>query len=142
MPPLTIGQLARHAGIGVETVRFYERRGLIDDPPRRSSGYRQYPPEVVDQLRFIRRARELGFSLEEIAELLELRGCPPEERRRVRARVRAKAADLRERINQLQSLESALIRLADACEHAPDDEPCPILAALDGNEDNERSEDR
>ena len=73
MKSLTIGQLARRAGVGVETVRFYERKGLLEEPSRRPSGYRQYDEGVVDRLRFIRRGKELGFTLGEIKELLSLR---------------------------------------------------------------------
>jgi MerR family transcriptional regulator, copper efflux regulator len=73
MESMTIGKVARLGGVGVETVRFYEKKGLIDKPPRRVSGYRQYPKETVQQLRFIRRAKELGFTLKEIKELLALR---------------------------------------------------------------------
>ncbi|NIA07441.1 MAG: MerR family transcriptional regulator [Actinobacteria bacterium] len=69
MEPFTIGKVARHAGVGVETVRFYEREGLIEEPPRKESGYRQYPEQTVCRIRFIRRAKELGFSLREIKEL-------------------------------------------------------------------------
>ena len=76
MRALTIGQVARQAGVGVETVRFYERQGLLDAPPRRASGYRQYAPEMVARLQFIRRAKELGFALKEIRELLSLRVAP------------------------------------------------------------------
>ena len=72
MVGLKIGQVAKGAGVGVETIRFYERRGLIDDPPRTGSGYREYSEEAVSRIRFIRRASELGFSLNEIQELLEL----------------------------------------------------------------------
>ncbi len=74
--PFTIGQVAERSGIGIETVRFYERKGLIADPPRTDSGYRQYPEDVVVRLRFIRRAKELGFALKEILELLSLRVNP------------------------------------------------------------------
>src|SRR5207237_9845446 len=73
MEILSIGQVARRAGVGVETVRFYERQGLLEEPPRRASGYRQYSEEVVSRLRFIKRAQQLGFSLKEISELLLLR---------------------------------------------------------------------
>ena len=66
MHALTIGQVAREAHVGIDTVRFYEREGLIEEPPRRPSGYRQYPPETVQRVRFIRRAKDLGFTLTEI----------------------------------------------------------------------------
>ena len=71
-----IGQVAKAAGIGIDAIRFYEREGLIEKPPRRSSGYRAYSPDVVQRLRFIKRAKELGFSLREISELLSLEGNP------------------------------------------------------------------
>ncbi len=71
-----IGQVAKAAGIGIDAIRFYEREGLIEKPPRRSSGYRAYSPDVVQRLRFIKRAKELGFSLSEISELLSLEGNP------------------------------------------------------------------
>ncbi len=74
--PLSIGRVARRAGVGVETVRFYERQGLIEEPPRRMSGYREYDEDVVSRLGFIRRAKELGFTLKEIKELLSLRRDP------------------------------------------------------------------
>jgi MerR family transcriptional regulator, copper efflux regulator len=73
MSTLTIGQVAKEAGVGVETLRYYEREGLVKEPPRRDSGYRQYPEDVVKRIHFIKRAQELGFSLKEIAELLALR---------------------------------------------------------------------
>src|SRR6266436_4864358 len=73
MGHLSIGQVARQAGVGVETVRFYEREGLLEEPPRRASGYRQYDEQVVQRLHFIQRAKRLGFSLKEITELLLLR---------------------------------------------------------------------
>ena len=76
MAGLTIGELAKRAGVGVETVRFYEREGLVAPPPRTGSGYRQYPADTVSRLRFIQRAKELGFSLREIGELISLRLDP------------------------------------------------------------------
>lgn len=132
MTGLTIGQLAREAGIGIETVRFYERRGLIEDPPRRESGYRQYPPESVARLRFIRRAKELGFSLDEIGDLLVLRSRPGENRDRVRAKARAKIEDIERRIADLTRMKTTLTELADACACRRDSDDCPILEALDG----------
>jgi len=76
MESMTIGKLAKRAGVGVETIRFYERKGLLPEPPRRYSGYREYPESAIDRVRFIRRAKELGFTLKEIGELLELRIRP------------------------------------------------------------------
>ncbi len=130
MTGLTIGKLARQADIGIETVRFYERRGLIEDPPRRQSGYRQYPEDTIDRLRFIRRAKELGFSLDEIRELLLLRSHPAQNRESVRAKVRDKIEDIDRRIDDLARMRRALSSLADVCEHGEETEPCPILVAM------------
>jgi len=139
MTGLTIGQLAREAGIGIETVRFYERRGLIEDPPRRESGYRQYPTNSVARLRFICRAKELGFSLDEIGELLVLRSHPDENRDRVRAKARTKITDIERRIADLKRMKATLTELADACACRRASEDCPILEALDGGPGKEAS---
>src|SRR5216683_2441616 len=90
MKPLSIGQVARLAGVGIEPVRFYERQGLLSEPTRKASGYRQYTQDVVARLRFIRRAKELGFSLKEIAELIALRVDPATTCAEVRERAQAK----------------------------------------------------
>ena len=131
MTAITIGQLARQVGIGIETVRFYERRGLIEEPPRRESGYRQYPPEAAERLRFIRRAKELGFSLDEIGELLALRSRPTENRDQVRAKAREKVLDIERRIADLTRMKTALDSLVHACEQKIDTGGCPILTALE-----------
>jgi hypothetical protein len=89
MKPLTIGEVARQAGVGIETVRFYERKGLLDEPQRRASGYRQYDPEAVAVLKFIRRAKELGFTLKEIKGVLGLRLDASATRAEVREQARA-----------------------------------------------------
>lgn len=94
MKSLTIGRLAKEAGVNLETVRFYERRGLLPRPPRSSSGYRMFPAEAARRLRFIRRAQELGFSLKEIRELLSLRVSRTTTSRDIRARTEAKIADV------------------------------------------------
>src|ERR687885_2847805 len=94
MAALTIGQIARRAGVGVETVRFYERQGLLEEPARKESGYRQYAEEVVARLRFIRRAKRLGFSLKEITDLLALRLDPEATAADVKRRAEAKVADI------------------------------------------------
>src|SRR5436190_1422470 len=102
--PLTIGQVARSAGIGVETVRFYERRGLLREPPRSPSGYRSYPKEAVDGLRFIRKAKDLGFSLNEIRELMALRLKPGTSCSEVKRAASAKVVDVEAKIKALQRI--------------------------------------
>ena len=97
MNELTIGQLARKSGVQVETIKFYQRRGLIEQPPRPESGFRKYSAETVRQVRFIRRAKELGFSLQEIGELLGLRVAPGTSCREIKARAEAKLADLHQK---------------------------------------------
>jgi Hg(II)-responsive transcriptional regulator len=139
MESLTIGKLARLAEIGVETVRFYEREGLIAEPPRRRSGYRQYPEETVHRLRFIRRAKELGFTLREIKELLGLRVDPSSDATcdAVRKLAEEKIADVRGRIRTLQRMEAVLTRLADSCRNRAVTSECPILEVLRQEETNE-----
>lgn len=135
MKSMTIGQVARAAEVGVETVRFYEREGLIPEPPRRASGYRQYPADTVRRLRFIRRAKELGFTLKEIGELLELRVDPATTCGDVRARATAKIADIDEKIRMLERMRWTLARLVEACAGAGPPTECPILEALGDEED-------
>lgn len=134
MSALTIGKVADQAGVGVETVRFYEREGLIDEPPRRASGYRQYEPDVVLRIRFIRHAKELGFTLREIQELLELRVDPESTCADVRGRAKAKVEDIEGRIESLQRMKAALERLARKCRGAGPTADCPILEELDREE--------
>lgn len=131
MKALSIGQAARSAGIGVETVRFYERQGLLEEPPRRDSGYRQYPQDVVARLRFIRRAKELGFSLKEIKELLALRVDPSTTCAEVRRRAEDKIADVEAKIEALEKIKKALVKLTKTCSGRGPTSECPILDALD-----------
>ena len=136
MEALTIGQVAKRAGVGVETLRFYEREGLIAEPKRRpSSGYRQYPPEAVRRVRFIRHAKDLGFTLKEIQELLDLRVDPDSTCSDVRRRARDKVADIEERIASLGQMRAALDRLARKCRGRGPTTECPILEELDREED-------
>jgi MerR family copper efflux transcriptional regulator len=130
MAALTIGELARRAGVGVETVRFYERQGLVPSPPRSGSGYRQYPEDTVSRLRFIQRAKELGFSLREIEELISLRLDPAVPCAEVRSRAEAKVADIDARLRDLTRMRASLSELADACAAGVDSRACPILDAL------------
>jgi MerR family transcriptional regulator, copper efflux regulator len=131
MESVTIGQVAKRANVGVETVRFYEREGLIDQPPRRVSGYRAYPADTADRVRFIKRAKELGFALKEIKELLALRLAPGATCGQVRKRALGKIADIEEKVRSLQRMKRALEKLADACDGQGAVSECPILDALD-----------
>ena len=139
MKPLTIGTVARQAGVGVETVRFYEREGLIDDPRksphRRSAGYREYDPEVVRRIRFIRQAKELGFTLREIKELLELRVEPDCRCGDVLKLTQAKIADIEQRLDALERMRGVLTKLATACRRRKRTDPCPILEAIEPGEE-------
>jgi Hg(II)-responsive transcriptional regulator len=131
MDTMTIGKVAKCAGVGVETIRFYEREGLIEQPHRRDSGYRAYPAETVDRVRFVRRAKELGFSLEEIKELLALRIAPGTTCGQIKKRAEAKIGDIEDRIRGLQRMKQALRKLAVACGGNGSVSECPILDALE-----------
>lgn len=135
MKQMTIGQVARRAGVGVETVRFYEREGLLNKPARRESGYRQYDEEVVARLRFIRRAKDLGFTLNEIKELIALSNDPDATRADLRRRAEAKIADIEARVRDLLRIKTALEALAESCDGHGSLEGCPILHALEGAEE-------
>lgn len=129
--PMTRSEVADRAGVGAETVRFYEGRGLLPDPPRSAGGYRQYDASYVDRLRFIKRAQELGFSLDEIQALLALRVAPDADAGAVRERAAHRLADVEAKIRDLERIRRALAHLVDACAgHGPTSE-CPILDALD-----------
>jgi len=133
MTALSIAQLARSAGVGVETVRYYQRRGLLDDPrPKRTgaNGIRHYGPDETRRLRFIRSAKAAGFTLEEIAELLHLDSTGDRPRAREMARSRIAALDAQ--IDTLQKARQSLARLARECA-AGDQGPCPIIASFEGH---------
>jgi len=134
MQTLTIGKVARRAGVGVETVRFYEREGLITAPRRGVSGYRQYPEETVARIRFVRRAKALGFSLREVRELLSLRVDSERSSAEVKARAQAKIADIEQKIRTLRRMKKKLIELTDACDGCGPMSDCPILDALEAHE--------
>ena len=129
---LMTGELAKRAGVNVETLRFYERKGLLPSPPRRGSGYRQYPAESVRRIRFIKRAQELGFTLEEVRELLSLRGRSGAMPSDVRTRAQRKLADIRRKIDDLKAIERALGLLTDSCTGDGPLDECPILHHLEG----------
>lgn len=131
---LTIGQVARKAGFGIETVRFYERNGLIDEPPRKTSGYRQYPESVISRLQFIKRAKELGFSLREIKELLSLRVDPTTTCSDIRERAAAKITDIEGKIQSLEKIKEVLMGLTTSCSGLGPVSECPIVEALEREE--------
>lgn len=131
MNGLTIGRVARSAGLAIDTVRYYEREGLLQKPARSAAGYRQYPADAVARLRFIRQAKELGFSLSEIRELLTLKVAPGKSCADVRARAEAKIADVEQRIATLTRMKRALAKLATACSGRGPTSECPILEALE-----------
>ena len=128
---MKIGQAAAGAGVNVQTVRYYERRGLLPIAQRSRSGYRKYGPEVIPRLRFIRRAQELGFSLEEIIALLDLRVDDGDVCTTVGAKTKEKIAGVEEKIKKLESIRTVLIELARACDEREPTGDCPILRALD-----------
>ena len=134
MQRLSIGQLAQRSGVGVETVRFYERKGLLAEPDRRPSGYRQYDEAVVDRLRFIRRAKELGFTLNEINELLSIRLDPTTTCADVKNKAEAKIMDIEQKIGTLQRMKKALVKVTKACSGRGETSECPILESLDRDE--------
>lgn len=131
MASLTIGKVARQAGVNVETIRFYERRGLIEQPPRPDRSFREYSPEIVRRVCFIREAQNLGFSLSEVAELLALRADPKANCDDVRAQAEAKRAEVNEKIRKLKSINKALDRLIAECPKKGNLSSCPIICAID-----------
>lgn len=130
---LTTGQLAKKAGVNIETVRYYERRGLIPEPPRRDSGHRQYSQDAIARIQFIKHAKELGFSLKEIDELLSLRVNPDTTCADVKKRTEAKIIDIEEKLLSLQRIKRALTKLAEECRGRGPTSECPILDALDSD---------
>ncbi len=127
---LTIGQIAAAADVNVETLRYYERRGLLPPTGRTASGYRQYSAESVRRLRFIRHAQDLGFSLEEIRDLLALRVRNGASCNAVAQKTRSKIQIVEQRIGHLQRMKRTLEGLATACAARRTTEHCPILEAL------------
>lgn len=130
MRNLTIGKAAQEAGVGVETIRFYERQGLIEQPAK-GAGYRTYPPEVVARIRFIRQAQRIGFSLREAQELLALRANPEADCADVRAQAQHKIAEVDEKISELLRVRAALEAVVASCPGHGSLGGCTILEALD-----------
>jgi Hg(II)-responsive transcriptional regulator len=131
--PLTIGRLARQAGVGIDTVRFYERRGLLPRPERTPAGYRLYPAAIIDRIRFIRRAKDLGFSLDEVDALLDLQDHGGQ-KAAVKALTQRKLAEIDARIEDLSRMRDVLKALDRRCSGHGDVDGCPIIDALAGEE--------
>lgn len=128
---MRIGAAAEQAGVNVQTLRYYERRGLLPRTPRRTSGYREFPDEAVRVVRFVKRAQDLGFTLDEIEELLRLRNDKRRDRERVRTVAARRVQDIDRKIAELQAMKKALSHLLHCCEDGSTLE-CPIIEALDG----------
>jgi Hg(II)-responsive transcriptional regulator len=124
---VTIGRLARAADVGVETVRYYQRRRLLA-VPHSAGGVRRYPIATIDRIRFIKRSQDLGFSLEEIRELMRLEQGGS--RGAIRKIAEARLSSIREKLTTLQKMEKVLSELLCECQHTATAEPCPIIAAL------------
>ena len=128
---LKIGQLAERGQVNLQTIRYYEREGLLPKPPRLASGYRVFSPDAVRRVRFIKRAQELGFSLKEIKELLSIRIDPESDCADVQRLARAKVADIEEKIRTLQGMKKVLGKLASACPGRGPSSDCPILESFE-----------
>ncbi len=127
---LTAGKLAKAADVNVETLRYYEKRGLLPEPPRKESGYRIYPESAVDRLKFIKGAQALGFTLEEIHELLGMRIDTQVNRADVRQRATQKVAAIQIKIDALEQMKQALKHLVHQCHGDGSTAECPILEAI------------
>lgn len=141
MPALRIGELARQSGLSVETLRYYERRGLIPPPARLPSGYRVFPRSTLNRLAFIKRCKQLGFSLDETRELLQLQHHPEQESAAVKQRVDQRIEEIGRRIDDLQRIRQALLGLSALCDGKGSTADCPILAFLEQAEPDDADSD-
>ena len=130
-PKVTIGRLAKQAGVNIDTIRYYERRGLLIPDGFRESGYRLYDPEAVRKLRFIRNAQELGFTLKEISDLLRLRVGKGIRCSSVKQKAQAKLESVDEKISRLQAIRGVLKDLIGVCHSGKTTEHCPILRTME-----------
>lgn len=131
MQSITSGNLAKQANVNPETLRYYEREGLLPEPRRTETGYRLYASEDVKRVRFIKRAQELGFSLKEIKELLALKRDHHQSAQEVKRLTELKIQDIEQKIQTLSAMKSVLEELAQACSGAGGTGDCPILNCLD-----------
>ncbi len=139
---MRISELAVRAGVNVETLRYYERRGLLHEPPRTAGGYRDYPSTAVGLLRFVTRAKELGFTLDEVDELLHLNHGGPNSCDAARVLAQARRADLEARIADLQRMRDALTTLIVTCERPRADRSCALLDAIENQPSPRRTRSR
>jgi Hg(II)-responsive transcriptional regulator len=130
-----MSETASQAGVNVQTIRYYERRGLLPSPRRRPSGYRDFQADTVRRIRFIKRAQDLGFSLDEIAELLQLRAARPRNRTRIRAIAERRVQQIEQKIADLEAMRTVLRELVHQC-HAGTTPECPIIEAFEGVKDD------
>jgi MerR family copper efflux transcriptional regulator len=130
-----IGEVAKEAGVNLQTLYFYERRGLLGKPPRNASNYRLYTRDALRRVLFIKHARELGFTLEEIKELLSLQASQSARCADVQKRAKSKLQDMEEKIRSLRKMRNALGRLIDECSGQGPASECPLLDALDSEEE-------
>lgn len=134
MTGFRVGEVAKQAGVNLQTIHYYERRGLLPKPPRTGSNYRAYPEDAVLRVRFIKRTQELGFSLQDIKELLSLRAAPRAKCAEVLSRAKAKVQDIDEKITTPRRMRTALSKLMEECEGALPVSQCPILESLGDSE--------
>lgn len=132
MAGFTIGKVAKASGVGVETIRFYQRSGLINEPTPIRTSFREYPAATVDRIRFIKRAQNLGFTLTEIQELLGLSEQPGASRREVKAIAEAKLESIQQKIADLKQMEATLSQLVHDCSGRGKVPGCPIIEAIVG----------
>ena len=134
MKTMRIGEVAKQAKVSVETVRYYERQGLLKEPPRRASEYREYDDDTVALLRFISRANELGFTLKEIGSLMQLRSDASATQSQVRRQAKNKLAAIEAKITDLQRMRDALLLLLETCHGDGPAGECPIIESLQGSD--------
>ena len=124
-------EVASQAHVNAQTLRYYERRGLLPEPERTRSGYRAYTPDAVRVVRFVKRAQQLGFTLDDIEDLLHLADGGPASCEEARTMARTRIADLQQRINELAGMRDALTQLVDTCDQPRAERECPIVRDIE-----------
>jgi DNA-binding transcriptional MerR regulator len=130
---LSTGQVAKAGGVNIQTVRFYEREGLLPPPRRSASGYRQYTEDAVRIVTFVKRAQELGFTLREAKQLVRLRSLGPKRAEAARSAAETKLRDIDDKLRDLTAMRAALASLVESCRHGGGTITCPILEALENS---------